>query len=79
MLTSGVVMSLVGFLLSYISSHGIIAQLGLFLGRGTLLSMTSVFFVLPGLLYMLDGAIKHTTIGLNFYNPKKETMLNEKA
>ena len=78
-LTSGVVMSLVGFLLSYISSHGIIAQLGLFLGRGTLLSMTSVFFVLPGLLYMLDGVIKHTTIGLNFYNPKKETMLNEKA
>ncbi|MGN0493335.1 MAG: MMPL family transporter, partial [Acutalibacteraceae bacterium] len=77
-LTSGTVLSLVGFLLSYISTHGILSQLGLFLGRGTLLSMTSVFFVLPGLLYIFDGAINHTTIGLNFYNPKKETKPNEK-
>ncbi len=77
-LTSGTVLSLVGFLLSYISTHGILSQLGLFLGRGTLLSMTSVFFVLPGLLCIFDGAIKHTTIGLNFYNPQKEVKLNEK-
>ncbi|MGN1082768.1 MAG: RND family transporter, partial [Candidatus Avispirillum sp.] len=40
-LTSGTVLSVVGFLLSYLSTHGILSQLGLFLGRGTLLSMTS--------------------------------------
>lgn len=78
-LTSGTVLALVGFLLSYISSHGILSQLGLFLGRGTLLSMTGVFFVLPGLLYMFDGLIKHTTMKLDFYNPKKEQKQNEKV
>lgn len=72
-LTSGTVLSLVGFLLSAISSHGILSQLGLFLGRGTLLSMTSVFFVLPGLLYMFDGLIQKTTIKLKLYNSGKET------
>ena len=49
-LTSGVTMTVVGFLLGWISSHGVISQLGYFLGAGTLLSMTLVFFVLPGLL-----------------------------
>ena len=78
-LTSGTVLALVGFLLSYISTHGILSQLGLFIGHGTLLSMTSVFFVLPGLLYMFDGLIKHTTMKLDFYNPKKEQKQNEKV
>lgn len=76
-LTSGTVLSLVGFLLSAISTHGILSQLGLFLGRGTLLSMTSVFFVLPGLLYIFDGVIQHTTLRLHFYNPRKEKNQNE--
>lgn len=76
-LTSGIVLSLVGFLLSFISTHGILSQLGLFLGRGTLLSMTSVFFVLPGLLYLFDGLIQHTTLHLHFYNPRKEKRPNE--
>ncbi|MGN0141758.1 MAG: RND family transporter [Roseburia sp.] len=71
-LTSGTVLSLVGFLLSFISTHGILSQLGLFLGRGTLLSMTSVFFVLPGLLYLFDSLIEHTTLKLRFYKPGKE-------
>ncbi|MGN1472493.1 MAG: RND family transporter [Eubacteriales bacterium] len=76
-LTSGTVLSVVGFLLSDLSSHGILSQLGLFLGRGTLLSMTSVFFVLPGLLYLFDGLIQKTTMKLHFYNPRKEQKSNE--
>lgn len=68
-LTSGTVLSVVGFLLSYLSSHGILSQLGLFLGRGTLISMTSVFFVLPGLLYLFDGLIQKTTRKRHFYHP----------
>ncbi|MDY2628869.1 MAG: MMPL family transporter [Lachnospiraceae bacterium] len=66
LLTSGIVLSSVGFLLNSFSSHGILAQLGLFLGRGTLLSMVIVFFVLPGLLYIFDGLIKKTTLNSNF-------------
>ncbi|MGN0813989.1 MAG: hypothetical protein ACI4MH_02000, partial [Candidatus Coproplasma sp.] len=62
---------IVGFLLAGISSHGILSQLGLLIGRGTLLSLGTVFFVLPGLLYLLDWLIKHTTLKSNFYNPKR--------
>lgn len=65
-LTSGSVLTMVGFLLGYISSHGLLSQLGFFLGRGTLCSMIIVFFVLPGLLYIFDGIIGRTTKNSNF-------------
>ncbi|MBE7056114.1 MAG: hypothetical protein E7388_01560 [Ruminococcaceae bacterium] len=71
-LTSGIAMAVVGFALSILSTHGILSQFGLFLGRGTLLSMISVFFVLPGLLYIFDGLIQKGTYRLDLYNPEKE-------
>jgi len=70
-LTSGSVMTLVGFLLGFITSHGVLKQLGLLLGSGTLLSMATVFFVLPGLLYLLDKPIEKTTKGITFYHKAK--------
>lgn len=54
-------------MLGYVSSHGILSQLGFFLGIGSLLSLFIVLFVLPGLLYLLDGVIQHTTLNLHFY------------
>ena len=54
-LTSGSVLTVVGFLMGYISTHGLLAQLGKFLGIGTLFSMMIVLFVLPGMLYLMDG------------------------
>ncbi len=56
LLTSGTVMTVVGFLLGGISSHGVLSQLGTFLGRGSLLSLFIVMFVLPGLIYIFDSA-----------------------
>ena len=53
-LTSGIVLTVVGFLLGIISSHGLLSQLGYLLGRGTICSLIAVLFVLPGLLYLLD-------------------------
>ena len=53
-LTSGSVLTVVGFLLGAISTHGLLSQLGYFLGKGTLCSLAIVLFVLPGLLYLLD-------------------------
>ena len=53
-LTSASVLTIVGFLLGYISTHGLLSQLGMFLGKGTLLSLFIVLFVLPGLLYLFD-------------------------
>lgn len=54
-LTSGSVLTVVGFLLGAISTHGLLSQLGYFLGKGTLCSLAIVLFVLPGLLYIFDG------------------------
>lgn len=53
-LTSGSVLTVVGFLLGVISTHGLLSQLGFFLGKGTLCSLAIVLFALPGFLYVLD-------------------------
>ena len=56
-LTSASVLTVVGFLLGIFSTHGLLSQLGYFLGKGTLCSLAIVLFVLPGLLYLFDGLI----------------------
>lgn len=53
-LTSGSTLTVVGFLLGYMTTHGLLSQLGFLLGKGTICSLIIVFFVLPGLLYLLD-------------------------
>lgn len=70
-MTSASVLTVVGFLLGYISTHGILSQLGIFLGVGTLCSLVIVLFVLPGLLYILDPIIQHTTKEIHFLNKKE--------
>lgn len=69
-LTSGSVLTVVGFLLGYISTHGLLAQLGIFLGRGTVCSLIIVLFVLPALLYLLDKPIEVTTKSSNFFKER---------
>ena len=56
-LTSASVLTAVGFLLGIVSTHGLLSQLGYFLGKGTLCSLAIVLFVLPGLLYLFDKLI----------------------
>ena len=53
-LTSGVIMTTVGFLMGIISTHGLLSQLGYLLGRGTICSLICVFLILPGLMYLTD-------------------------
>ena len=53
-LTSGSVMAAVGMLMGYVSSNQLLAQLGILLGRGAILSLVIVLFVLPGILYLFD-------------------------
>lgn len=50
-LVSGIVLTVVGFLLGIISTHGLLSQLGFLLGKGTLSSLIMVLFVLPAFLY----------------------------
>ncbi len=56
-LTSASALTVVGFLLGYFSTHGLLSQLGYFLGKGTLCSLVIVLFVLPGLLYLFDRLV----------------------
>ena len=53
-LTSGIALTVVGFLLGFLSTHGVISQLGMLVGRGTICSLCAVFLVLPGFLRILD-------------------------
>ncbi len=69
-LTSGSVLTVVGFLLGIISTHGLLSQLGYFLGKGTLCSLAIVLFVLPGLLYIFDGV---------FIKEKKKSLKESKV
>ena len=62
-LTSGSVLTVVGFLLGIISTHGLLSQLGYLLGRGTICSLVAVLFVLPGFLYLLDRTFIKNTSG----------------
>lgn len=56
-LTSGIALTTVGLLLGFMSTHGLLSQIGMFIGRGTLCSMFAVLFVLPGFLCLCDRLI----------------------
>ena len=56
-LTSGSVLAAVGLLLGNISMNQLLAQLGIFVGRGAILSLIIVLFVLPGLLLIFDKLV----------------------
>ena len=73
-MTSASVLTVVGFLMGKVSTHGLLAQLGMFLGKGTLCSLTVVLFVLPGLLYLFDGLIQRTTKGIYFKKEETEVL-----
>lgn len=68
--TSGIVLVVVGFLLSVVSTHGILAQLGHYLGVGVLMSLVAVLLALPGFLYLLDPLIAKTTLKARFCKDK---------
>ena len=73
-LTSGTILALAGFTLGKISTNEVIAQLGILIGRGAILSMISVLFFLPTVLIICDKLIEKTTMKTHFY---KEGEKNE--
>lgn len=66
-LVSGSILSLSGFALQLTSSNQIVSDLGLLLGRGTILSMLLVVFFLPAALTVFDRPISKTTIRSDFF------------
>jgi predicted RND superfamily exporter protein len=69
-LVSAVILSSAGFVVAYTSTNPIVSDLGMLLGRGTLLSMGMVVLVLPTLLVLLDPVIGKTTLKAGFYKDK---------
>lgn len=61
LVTSGSILVIAGFLIGFISTEGIIAVIGITLGRGTLISLALVLFVLPQILVWGDKFISRTT------------------
>lgn len=56
------ILSLVGYILSFVSSLPVVSDIGLVLGRGALFSLAAVVFLLPNLLRLCDPLIRYTTL-----------------
>lgn len=69
-LTSGVILTATGFVMSMLSS-GVVAQLGLLLGVGTLTSIIIVLFVLPSLLLVTEKVVDKTDFSKLFRKKHK--------
>lgn len=71
--TSGTILTSAGFLIGQIASDATVASIGTALGRGTLISIILVLFVLPQILLLGDIIIEKTalTINLSRYNTKE--------
>ena len=65
-LTSGLILTIAGFIVGGISSSAAISTIGMLLGRGALAAIVLVLVLLPELLYLLDKVIQKTSFGTRF-------------
>ena len=70
--TSGSILTCAGFLIGEIASDATVASIGVALGRGTLISIILVLFVLPQILLLGDIIIEKTALTMNIARPQKE-------
>lgn len=75
-LISGSILAAAGFMIGIISTNEVVSDLGMMVGRGALLSMFMVLFVLPALLTAFDGPIRLMTYKSGFI---KRGDINEKS
>ena len=64
--TSGMILTICGFVIGFIASQNAISTVGILLGKGTLVSVLMITLVLPSVLYLLDKFIIKLT-----YSKKK--------
>ena len=60
--TSGMILTICGFVVGFLASQTSISTVGFLLGKGTLVSTVLISVVLPSLLYLLDGFILKLTM-----------------
>ncbi len=63
-ITSGAILAIAGLLIGFLSSDVAISSVGICLGRGTLISIFLVMFVLPQILLLGDSIIEKTSFTL---------------
>lgn len=63
-ITSGAILAIAGLLIGFLSSDVAISSVGICLGRGTLISIILVMFVLPQILILGDTIIEKTSFTL---------------
>ena len=63
-ITSGAIMSVSGFLIGSMTSEPVIAGIGESLGRGTVISIILVMFVLPQILLIGSGVVDRTSFSV---------------
>ncbi len=71
-ITSGAILAITGLLIGYLSSEATISSLGINLGRGTIISVILVLFVLPQLLLLSDGVVDKTSFKLSLWEKKEK-------
>ncbi len=69
-LISASILSLAGFTLKLTSTNPIVSDLGVLLGRGTILSVLMVICFLPAALVLFDKLIQKTTWRVNFFKER---------
>jgi len=65
-ITSGSILVLAAFTISWVSTVPMISQIGTLIGRGALLSSLTILFVVPQLLLLFDKLISKTTLNAKF-------------
>lgn len=70
-LVSGGILTIAGLFLGKMSTNQVISELGILVGRGAIISMILVMFVLPAFLTVLDKVLQKTTKNLKFNQEEK--------
>ena len=68
--TSGTIMASSGMLIGNLSAQPVVSTMGLCLGRGTVISIFLVLFVLPAFLVLGDSIIERTSFKIKAMEPK---------
>ena len=71
--TSGTMMASAGLLIGNMSAQPVVSIMGTCLGRGTIISIILVLFVLPSILVLGDSIINRTSFKLKGIEPKTHT------
>lgn len=69
--TSGTILASAGLLIGNLSAQPVVSILGMCIGRGTIISIFLVLFVLPSILVLGDSIINRTSFKLKGIEPKR--------